>query len=235
MDKIRTRYAPSPTGRMHVGNLRTALYEYLIAKHEGGDFVLRIEDTDQERFVEGATEIIYRTIAKCGMVYDEGPDKDGCVGPYVQSERLAAGIYLKYAKELIEKGFPKNTAVISFYTPKNKRDYEERRMNYNDICDKVFYVGILDIDIEILSDYGYTYDTYLAEANDLAKFIYEARADGLDILCQCDYGQSRSAACAAAILQHFEGRGIDIFTDYRYYPNQLVYHKVFDALEKQKE
>ena len=76
MSKIRTRYAPSPTGRMHVGNLRTALYEYLIAKHEGGDFVLRIEDTDQERFVEGATEIIYRTIAKCGMVYDEGPDKD---------------------------------------------------------------------------------------------------------------------------------------------------------------
>ncbi len=104
MDKVRTRYAPSPTGRMHVGNLRTALYAYLIAKHEGGDFLLRIEDTDQERFVEGATEIIYRTLEKTGLVHDEGPDKDGGVGPYVQSQRQAAGIYLKYAQELVEKG-----------------------------------------------------------------------------------------------------------------------------------
>ena len=102
MTKIRTRYAPSPTGRMHVGNLRTALYAYLIAKHDSGDFLLRIEDTDQERFVEGATEIIYRTLEKTG--HDEGPDKDGGVGPYVQSERHAAGIYLEYAKKLIEKG-----------------------------------------------------------------------------------------------------------------------------------
>ncbi len=104
MTRIRTRYAPSPTGRMHVGNLRTALYAYLIAKHDGGDFLLRIEDTDQERFVEGATEIIYRTLEKTGLVHDEGPDKDGGVGPYVQSERHAAGIYLEYAKKLIEKG-----------------------------------------------------------------------------------------------------------------------------------
>ncbi|MBO5279541.1 MAG: glutamate--tRNA ligase [Lachnospiraceae bacterium] len=102
--KIRTRFAPSPTGRMHVGNLRTALYAYLIAKHEGGDFLLRIEDTDQERFVEGATEIIYRTLAKTGLIHDEGPDKDGGVGPYVQSERQAAGIYMEYAKQLVEKG-----------------------------------------------------------------------------------------------------------------------------------
>lgn len=104
MSKVRTRYAPSPTGRMHVGNLRTALYAYLIAKHEGGDFLLRIEDTDQERYVEGATEIIYRTLEKTGLLHDEGPDKDGGVGPYVQSERQAAGIYLDYAKKLVEKG-----------------------------------------------------------------------------------------------------------------------------------
>ncbi len=104
MNKVRTRYAPSPTGRMHVGNLRTALYAYLIAKHEGGDFLLRIEDTDQERFVEGATEIIYRTLEKTGLIHDEGPDKDGGVGPYVQSQRQAAGIYLEYAKKLVEKG-----------------------------------------------------------------------------------------------------------------------------------
>ena len=102
--KIRTRFAPSPTGRMHVGNLRTALYEYLIAKHEGGDFILRIEDTDQERLVEGAVDIIYRTMDKTGLHHDEGPDKDKGFGPYVQSERQATGMYLEYAKQLIEKG-----------------------------------------------------------------------------------------------------------------------------------
>ena len=101
--KVRTRYAPSPTGRMHVGNLRTALYEYLIAKHENGEFILRIEDTDQERFVEGAVDIIYRTIEKTGLIHDEGPDKDKGFGPYIQSERQKVGIYLKYAKELIDK------------------------------------------------------------------------------------------------------------------------------------
>lgn len=104
MSKVRTRFAPSPTGRMHVGNLRTALYAYLIAKHEGGDFILRIEDTDQERYVEGALDIIYHTLKETGLVHDEGPDLDGGVGPYVQSERQAQGIYLKYAKELVEKG-----------------------------------------------------------------------------------------------------------------------------------
>ncbi len=104
MNHVRTRFAPSPTGRMHVGNLRTALYAYLVAKHEGGDFILRIEDTDQERYVEGAVDIIYRTLKKTGLVHDEGPDKDGGVGPYVQSERQKKGIYLEYAKKLIEKG-----------------------------------------------------------------------------------------------------------------------------------
>lgn len=103
MAKIRTRFAPSPTGRMHVGNLRTALYAYLIAKHENGDFLLRIEDTDQERFMEGALDIIYSTLEKTGLQHDEGPDKDGGAGPYVQSERQAAGIYMKYALELVEK------------------------------------------------------------------------------------------------------------------------------------
>ena len=104
MKKIRTRFAPSPTGRMHVGNLRTALYAYLIAKHAGGEFILRIEDTDQERLVEGAVDIIYRTLGKTGLIHDEGPDLDGGVGPYVQSQRQAQGLYLQYARELIEKG-----------------------------------------------------------------------------------------------------------------------------------
>ena len=113
MSRVRTRYAPSPTGRMHVGNLRTALYAYLIAKHEGGDFLLRIEDTDQERFVEGAVEIIYQTLKDTGLIHDEGPDKDGGCGPYVQSERQASGIYLEYAKKLVEKG----EAYYCFCTP----------------------------------------------------------------------------------------------------------------------
>lgn len=104
MSKVRTRFAPSPTGRMHVGNLRTALYAYLIAKHEGGDFMLRIEDTDQERFMEGALDIIYHTLSETGLHHDEGPDKDGGCGPYVQSERNASGLYLKYAKQLVEQG-----------------------------------------------------------------------------------------------------------------------------------
>ncbi|MCR5627089.1 MAG: glutamate--tRNA ligase, partial [Lachnospiraceae bacterium] len=104
MAKIRTRFAPSPTGRMHVGNLRTALYAYLITRHEKGDFILRIEDTDQEREVEGAVDIIKRTLATAGLDYDESPELGGPVGPYVQSERVKSGLYMKYAKELIDKG-----------------------------------------------------------------------------------------------------------------------------------
>ncbi|WFF71580.1 glutamate--tRNA ligase [Proteiniclasticum sp. QWL-01] len=100
--KIRTRFAPSPTGYMHIGNLRTALYEYLIAKHEGGDFILRIEDTDQERFVEGSVDVVLNSLEKSGLHYDEGPDKDKGYGPYIQSERRP--IYKKYAEELVEKG-----------------------------------------------------------------------------------------------------------------------------------
>lgn len=102
MSEVRTRFAPSPTGYMHIGNLRTALYTYLIAKKEGGKFILRIEDTDQERYVEGATDIIYRTLKTVGLNWDEGPDIGGPVGPYIQSERM--GIFKKYAIELVEKG-----------------------------------------------------------------------------------------------------------------------------------
>lgn len=102
MTKTRTRFAPSPTGYMHIGNLRTALYEYLVAKKDGGDFILRIEDTDQSRYVEGAVDIIYDTLKTVGLNHDEGPDCPGDCGPYVQSERLP--IYLEYAKKLVELG-----------------------------------------------------------------------------------------------------------------------------------
>ncbi len=100
--KIRTRFAPSPTGYMHIGNLRTALYAYLLAKHDNGDFILRIEDTDQERYVEGAVEIIFRSLKNAGFIHDEGPDIGGDFGPYVQSQRRS--IYKEYAEKLVELG-----------------------------------------------------------------------------------------------------------------------------------
>ncbi len=100
--RVRTRFAPSPTGYMHIGNLRTALYAYLIAKKDGGDFILRIEDTDQERYVEGAVDVIYNTLRIAGLNWDEGPDIGGPVGPYVQSERM--GMFKSYAEELVKKG-----------------------------------------------------------------------------------------------------------------------------------
>lgn len=102
MKKVRTRFAPSPTGYMHIGNLRTALYEYLIAKHADGDFILRIEDTDQEREVEGAVDIIYDVIRQTGLDYDEGPDRPGECGPYIQSQRLP--LYKEYADKLVDLG-----------------------------------------------------------------------------------------------------------------------------------
>ena len=100
--EVRTRFAPSPTGYMHVGNLRTALYTYLIARRAGGKFILRIEDTDQERLVEGAVDVIYKTMRECGLTHDEGPDVGGPVGPYVQTERRS--LYMEYAELLMERG-----------------------------------------------------------------------------------------------------------------------------------
>ncbi len=102
MEKVRTRFAPSPTGFMHIGNLRTCLYAYLFAKKHNGTFVLRIEDTDRERYVDGAVDVIYRTLQTAGITHDEGPDKDGGYGPYIQSERK--DIYMRYARELVERG-----------------------------------------------------------------------------------------------------------------------------------
>lgn len=102
MAEVRTRFAPSPTGYMHIGNLRTALYTYLLAKKQGGKFILRIEDTDRERYVEGAVDVIYKTLRDCGLNWDEGPDVGGDFGPYIQSERM--GMYKDYAEELVKKG-----------------------------------------------------------------------------------------------------------------------------------
>ena len=126
--------------------------------------------------------------------------------------------------------FPNDMVLISFYTPQTHKKAEEVFVDAAMLGERVFYVGIPDIDLECLKEYGYTYESYLEQADELAKFIYKAKAKGWGILCQCDYGQSRSPACAAAIVEHFYGRGIEICMDFRYYPNQLVYHKVHDAL-----
>lgn len=138
-------------------------------------------------------------------------------------------------EKLLSGDFPKNTAVISFYDPPSKRTPKDcAPIDFSGKCDCVYYVCIPDIDIGILEDYGLTYDTYLADADELARFICKAEANGMDIICQCEYGQSRSAACAAAILEHFYRNGISVFADYRYYPNQLVYNKVKRALDKER-
>lgn len=139
----------------------------------------------------------------------------------------------KAVEELLEKGFPENTAVISFYDPPNIRTGEVTNpVDYQGKAERVFYVPIYDIDIEVLPDFGLTYDTYFPEADRLAEFIMQARDDRLNIICQCEYGQSRSTACAAAILEYYFCRGISVFADYRYYPNQLIYNKIKNALEK---
>lgn len=131
---------------------------------------------------------------------------------------------------LIQDVFPENVAVISFYSPRETKARDYSPVDYCSKPERLKYICVPDIDIEALSSYGLTYDTYLADANDLAEFIFSAWEDGLDIICQCDYGQSRSAACAAAILEFFERTGVSIFADYRYYPNQLVFNKILEAL-----
>ncbi|MCH5267497.1 MAG: hypothetical protein J1E62_04050 [Lachnospiraceae bacterium] len=132
--------------------------------------------------------------------------------------------------KLLKSGFPEKVAVISFYDPPSANS--DPPVDYSAKTDRVFMVAIHDIDLSVLPEFHFTYDSYFPEVDKLAEFIYEVKSDGLDIICQCEYGESRSSGCAAAILEHFCKNGISIFADYRYYPNQVIYHKVFDALEK---
>lgn len=138
----------------------------------------------------------------------------------------------KVIETLIKDGNFENTAVISFYDPEWRGYGKTEPVNFDDKCDRVMHIALHDLDREALSDVGLSEETYFPEADALAEFIYKVKEIGFDIICQCEYGQSRSAGCAAAILEHFESRGIEVFVDYRYYPNQLVYHKVIDALIK---
>ena len=149
-------------------------------------------------------------------------------------KKLKISIYSrKSIEKLLKKDFPKNAVVISFYDPPGKfRDAEYRPVDYTAKTNCVFQIALYDIDLAVLPKYHLTYETYLPEADDLAEFIFNALKEGKDIICQCEYGESRSSGCAAAIHEYFYKDGIKIFADYRYYPNQMVYHKVYDALER---
>ncbi len=134
-------------------------------------------------------------------------------------------------EEIIKnRKFPDNTGVITFY------NVGDMHVNYDFVCRDVFYCELDDVDKSYWENhYKKTYEEFLDYADMVAEFIYEMYNSGKDIICQCDYGESRSAGCAAAIMQHFYQNGIDVFTDYKRYPNQMVYHKVFDALENYKK
>ena len=139
----------------------------------------------------------------------------------------------KSIEELLNKvGRLENTAVISFYDPPNVGIGRAKPVDYKDKVDMLFQVAVNDIDIEVLSEYGFTFESFFTEAEELAQFIKDAYGKNMDIICQCEYGQSRSAACAAAILEFYEKNGISIFADYRYYPNQVIFNKIYDALRK---
>lgn len=144
---------------------------------------------------------------------------------------MQISIYSREAvTKLLQSDFPENVAVISFYDPPS--NHSNPSVDYSAETERVFAIAIHDIDLSVLPEFHLTYNTYFPEADKLAEFIYKAKSDGLDIICQCEYGESRSSGCAAAIREHFYGDGISIFADYRYYPNQVIFHKVFDALEK---
>lgn len=145
-------------------------------------------------------------------------------------------IYSKDAIKKLLKDVDKidNTAVISFYDPPQARGERAMPVDYRGKTDMIFQIAVNDIDIEVLPEYGFTFESFFTEANELAEFIVEAHDKGMDIICQCEYGQSRSAACAAAILEYYEKNGISIFADYRYYPNQIIFNKVLNALRKNR-
>jgi hypothetical protein len=148
---------------------------------------------------------------------------------------MRVSVYSREAIEHIiaEGSFPDNTAVISFCNSELKHiDKDYSHVDYSSVCSDVFYCEVDDLDLDYLTKKGYTYETYFPEADDLAKFIVKAVSENKNIVCQCEYGQSRSAGCAAAIKEYFYKDGISVFADYNYYPNQVVFHKVYDALVK---
>lgn len=137
----------------------------------------------------------------------------------------------KSMEELLKEDYLKDVAVISFYDPISDVPFTNYApIDYTSKCNRVFQIAIPDIHFDELEEYNLTYETYFSEVDRLADFIIKAKTDGLDIICQCEYGESRSAGCVAAILEHFYKNGISIFADYRYCPSQLVFNKVLNAL-----
>ena len=139
----------------------------------------------------------------------------------------------KSIEALLQSGFPDNTALIRFYDVELMRENSKfKPVSFYNNVQRIFQLPLMDLDMDELKYYNLTYETFFTEADELAEFIYSAILDDLDIICQCEYGESRSAGCAAAILEFFENNGISIFSDYRYFPNKIVYHKLLNALSK---
>lgn len=189
---------------------------YWICEHCGWEYDIELQTEDEESPCNGMSLRAYRELYKTGGI---------SMNVTICSR--------KAAEELLRTDTLSRTAVISFCDPPSVgKPAPTPPLDYAGKAARVFTVVVHDLDLTALPDVGLNYDTYMPEADALAAFICQARADGLDILCQCEYGQSRSAACAAAILEYFDGTGISIFADYRYYPNQVVYHKIMDALTR---
>ena len=189
---------------------------YWICEHCGWEYDIELQTEDEESPCNGMSLRAYRELYKTGGI---------SMNVTIRSR--------KAAEELLRTDTLSRTAVISFCDPPSVgKPAPMPPLDYAGKAARVFTVVVHDLDLTALPDVGLDYDTYMPEADALAAFICQARADGLDILCQCEYGQSRSAACAAAILEYFNGTGISVFADYRYYPNQVVYHKVMDALTR---
>lgn len=149
---------------------------------------------------------------------------------------MNVAIYSREAIEkLLKKGFPENTVIISFFDQVSiESEHMEQMVNGCGKAKCLFRIKLPDIYYDELEDYHMCYEDYFTEADELARFIIMAQKSGFDVICQCEYGQSRSAGCAAAILEFFNQKGILVFADYKYCPNQMVYHKVYDALENYK-
>lgn len=152
----------------------------------------------------------------------------------MKRKRMKIEIYPRERLELLlQKNCLEGAAIISFYDPPSKRTPREYKpVDFTSCKNPVLQIGVHDIDIEVLDEFGLCFDDYFPDADELAKFIYFAVDNELDIICQCEYGQSRSPACAAAILEHFCKNGIRVFANYNYYPNQLIFNKTLDALNK---
>ena len=137
-------------------------------------------------------------------------------------------------EKLINEGrFPDNTAVVSFYnSPSKSKDVNYTHVDYSNVCEMYYYIELDDLGFEVLRSHGFSYETFFTDAGKVAEFICQVHDKGMNLICQCEHGQGRSAGCAAAVLEYYCRKGIVIFTDYRFNPNKVIYHKLLEALRK---